>query len=207
MNVPTIIWIATATLHKLHPNRTSFTTKEIRDVIIDQGLRPEIAITTINVYLTSYAVSTSPVLVDNVRYLLKLTRGVYRLWADGDNYHESRKDGRKYPTSERLGEFASLLDWYFNTYVPNRGKYEQPDQPPSIITESYDLTSKQQLRVVDHINVVDEMATDILKFSVTYNSRSGEIGNRVQLNITNQKERDAALKQIKALIKIVEEPI
>jgi len=111
------IWIATALLHQIHPDRDSFKKQEIRDQLEKEGLAEGIERSTINAHLDQHCVSNNPPSSGKYRMLYESSPGNLRLFRRGDLTHPARiqrnKPSKSIPLREKLPEeYRPLLDWY-----------------------------------------------------------------------------------------------
>lgn len=106
------VWIATALLHKEHPDRLDFTVEEIveraRRARLHKTLRPGVY-----VHAVQHCVANRPANPGRYRMLFETAPGRRRLYREGDTVHPSR-DGAKItpPPQEIPDAYADLLAWY-----------------------------------------------------------------------------------------------
>jgi hypothetical protein len=116
------VWVALVTLHQKHPQRASFSAKEILDQIKLEKAYPEVrAGVQAHIYLHNVA-NLDP---NSARYRMsyKLEDGTYRLYRPGDAARPLRK-GKTAPRRAELPErYHPLLDWYEAEYC--RGTQQQ----------------------------------------------------------------------------------
>jgi hypothetical protein len=109
------VWVALATLHQKHPQRASFSAKEILDQIKLEKAHPEVrAGVQAHIYLHNVA-NIEP---NSARYRMsyKLEDDTYRLYRPGDAARPLRK-GKAAPRRAELPErYHPLLDWYETEY-------------------------------------------------------------------------------------------
>ena len=107
-------WVALASLHREHPERSSFTAREILDRVTQQAggsLRPGVQV---HIYL--HNVANLPPNSATYRMFYKLPEGTYRLFRPGDRAHPSRH-GKIIPQlSELPPQYHDLLAWYEQVY-------------------------------------------------------------------------------------------
>lgn len=128
------VWIATALLHREHPERSDFTTHEIQDRVqrenvvgrVRRGVTP-------HVYL--HAVANRPPNPGKLRLLFATGRDRRRLFRAGDPYDPARQGPtdrggtRTVPDRANLPpRYHGLIDWYFSSYSPRitNGKSGDP---------------------------------------------------------------------------------
>jgi hypothetical protein len=109
------VWVALAMLHQKHPQRDSFSAKEILDQVKLEAAYPEArAGIQAHIYLHNVA-NLAP---NSARYRMsyKLDDDTYRLYRPGDAAHPLRK-GKTVPHRTELPEkYQPLLDWYESEY-------------------------------------------------------------------------------------------
>jgi len=117
--VATETWIATALLHREHPERADFTIQEIvaradAERITGQ-LRPGV-----QVHASTHCVANREPKPAQLRMLYATGKRTRRLYREGDEAHPKRK-GPITPKPETLpAQYAYLLDWYANEYCAAR---------------------------------------------------------------------------------------
>lgn len=106
------VWIATALLHREHPEKQDFTVEEIvnrarREAITDTH-RPGVY-----VHVVQHCVANRPPNPGRYRMLLETAPGRRRLFRQGDAYNPDREGGKTIPESGDMpGTYASLINWY-----------------------------------------------------------------------------------------------
>lgn len=119
------IWIATAQLHVNNKERDVFTIAEIFKEARQIGLEHH-AETTIKQYISSHCVANTGSSPDTMRYLFRVSSGVYRLYRPEDGCATSRKNGKMIPIRETLAQkYRYLIDWYENEYCKKRVDFEE----------------------------------------------------------------------------------
>ena len=114
------VWIATALLHREHPDRTDFSIDEIveraRHEELTASLRPGVYVHTVQ-----HCVANRPPNPGRYRMLFETSEGRRRLFRRGDSYHPDREGAKDTPAFEDLPEdHAGLLDWYRDwSAIPN----------------------------------------------------------------------------------------
>jgi hypothetical protein len=109
-------WIATALLHREHPEREDFTEDEIvertRNENIVGSLRKGVS-----VHVNSHCVANRPPNPGSYRMLYETRRGMRRLYREGDDSHPDRH-GKIVPKRDDIPEqYRYLLDWYETEYA------------------------------------------------------------------------------------------
>jgi hypothetical protein len=106
------VWIATAFLHREHPDRADFEIEEIMQRATKEAgklvLRPGVY-----VHIVQHCVANRPPNPGRYRMLFETAPGRRRLFRNGDNYDPSREGAKIVPAKEDLpSEYSDLLDWY-----------------------------------------------------------------------------------------------
>lgn len=106
------VWIATALLHREHPDRADFEIEEIMERATKeagkQPLRPGVY-----VHVVQHCVANRPPNPGRYRMLIETGPGRRRLFRNGDNYDPAREGAKTVPERENTpSEYAGLLDWY-----------------------------------------------------------------------------------------------
>ncbi len=115
------VWIATALLHREHPERHDFTVQEIEERLrreeIAGGVRPGV-----RPHLYLHCVANREPNPNRARLLFATGKSRRRLFRRGDGYDPGREAGREAPAREDMPErYRFLLDWYLGEYSPNTG--------------------------------------------------------------------------------------
>src|SRR5580692_7182927 len=106
-------WLATALLHREHPDAEDFSLGEIRDRARREfhDNRPGVW-----QHIVSHCVASNRPNPAQYRMLHGSARGRRRLYRPGDPVHPERK-GKIYPERRDIPErYRSLVDWYLKTY-------------------------------------------------------------------------------------------
>ncbi len=116
MTVADQVWVATALLHRAHPERTDFSKSEItRQAKLEDpegACRPGIS-----QHISTHCVASKLPRPATHRMLTRTARGRRRLFRRGDDFHPLRAKGRTAPRREDLIEkYQNLLDWYETEY-------------------------------------------------------------------------------------------
>ncbi|HYL86932.1 MAG TPA: hypothetical protein VE263_22095 [Candidatus Angelobacter sp.] len=106
------VWIATALLHREHPEANDFSIDEIvqraRKEGLHEPLRPGVY-----VHVVQHCVANRPPNPGRYRMLFETTEGRRRLFRPGDSYHFEREGAKTTPEPENLPPgHAELLKWY-----------------------------------------------------------------------------------------------
>jgi len=110
-------WIATALLHREHPEREDFTVHEIveraRVEGISEPLRPGV-----EKHVQYHSVADREPKPASLRMLTQTRSGMRRLYREGDPTHPQRLGKKMLPEADAIPEeYRSLLDWYRNEYA------------------------------------------------------------------------------------------
>ncbi len=106
------VWIATALLHREHPEAPDFLIEEIVDRArrerLHESLRPGVY-----VHVVLHCVANRPPNPGRYRMLFETTEGRRRLYRKGDVYHPAREGSKITPEPEDIpAEYGELLNWY-----------------------------------------------------------------------------------------------
>jgi len=106
------VWIATALLHREHPESGDFSIEEIVERVRKEGLyeplRPGVY-----VHVVQHCVANRQPNPGRYRMLLETSGGRRRLYRPGDIYHSQREGGKVTPDPEEIPyEYVGLLNWY-----------------------------------------------------------------------------------------------
>ncbi|SPF42763.1 conserved hypothetical protein [Candidatus Sulfopaludibacter sp. SbA4] len=110
------VWIATALLHREHPDRGDFTVKEIigraKTEKITGELRPGVGM-----HAYKHCVANLPPYSAQYRMLYATGHNTRRLYREGDETYPNRK-GKITPETQAVpARYQYLLDWYRNEYA------------------------------------------------------------------------------------------
>ncbi len=123
------VWVATALLHREHPEQEDFTVREIverarRENIVGH-VRPGVY-----QHVVQQCVANHPPSPGRYLILIETSRGRRRLYRPGDPSHPKRAGAKSHPTRADLpARYQKLLDWYANEYV----RREQPAKADPIL--------------------------------------------------------------------------
>ena len=116
ITTPTVVWLATAILHRDNPQSDAFSAKEIFNKVKQLDLL-SVSDSTINMHITSHCVASGKESPDRHRKLTRVRPGWYRLFREGDSFHETRSTGQTVPLAEMLPlRFKDVIDWYHREY-------------------------------------------------------------------------------------------
>lgn len=111
------VWIATALLHREHPERSDFSKDEIRDSLAAHDLSGKANEATLNNHLDQHCVANVPPSSGKYRMLFEPLPGRLRLFRPGDLTHpariQKRKPSKSAPNRDEIPRnYWHLLDWY-----------------------------------------------------------------------------------------------
>ena len=112
------VWIATALLHREHPEREDFSVAEILDRARSEStsgapLRPGV-----NVHASQHCVAGRKPNPGRYRMLTETARGRRRLFRSGDLCHPARQSAKQVPAESDLpSRYRELLTWYAEQYL------------------------------------------------------------------------------------------
>ena len=116
ITTPTVVWLATALLHRDNPQSDAFSAKEIFNKVKQLNLL-SVSDSTINMHITSHCVASGKESPDRHRKLTRVRTGWYRLFKEGDLFHETRSIGQIAPLAGMLPlRFKDIVDWYDAQY-------------------------------------------------------------------------------------------
>ena len=123
------VWIAAASLHRSHPERSDFSIDEIMrqaeaaSVTGVSPLRPGVKV---HVYL--HCVANKAPNPGRYRMLLETPAGRRRLFRPGDPCHPHRTAGKHIPKRDEIPmRYGELIDWYVAEYAAQRsGEGQDP---------------------------------------------------------------------------------
>jgi hypothetical protein len=119
-------WIALALLHQAHPERQSFSAREILDRLKLEKAHPEVR-AGVSAHIYQHNVANVEPSSARYRMFRKLEDGAYRLFRPGDDFHPARKGKTAPERSELPARYHHLLDWYEREYCspPTRSDEER----------------------------------------------------------------------------------
>ena len=122
------VWIATALLHRRHPDRDDFAVREIvrqaeTEKIADGPLRPGVQV---HAYL--HCVANKAPNPGRYRMLFETSKGRRRLFRPGDPCHPRRSSGKDLPRDDEIPPaYRGLIEWYRNEYAGGGGGGREAD--------------------------------------------------------------------------------
>lgn len=112
------IWIATALLHRQHPDRSDFSVGEIvtrakAENVVDRQLHDEL-----REHAIQHCVVNNAYDPGRYRMLFRTSKGRRRLFRPEDPFDLGRNLGRFTPRKDEIPpNYRELIDWYWNEYV------------------------------------------------------------------------------------------
>ncbi len=121
-------WVALALLHREHPERVSFSPREIIDRAKEERVAAEFR-PGIQPHIYLHNVANVPPNSARYRMFYRLTDDSYRLFRVTDTAHPLRK-GKIVPERDELPEkYHYLLDWYEKEYCSETTPRSEEDDP------------------------------------------------------------------------------
>jgi hypothetical protein len=121
-------WVALALLHRSHPERESFSAKEIMEEARKEKAHPEVR-AGLQAHIYLHNVANLPPNSARYRMFYKVAGGGYRLFRASDESHPDRK-GKTAPRREEFpSHYHHLLTWYENTYSRRTAPLDDADDP------------------------------------------------------------------------------
>src|SRR6266496_4857994 len=124
------VWVATALLHRKHPDRSDFSIEEIMESARQMwregtgSLRPGVY-----VHVVQHCVANRPPIPGRVRMLVETAPGRRRLFRPVDYYHREREGAKTTPRREDLPySYSGLLNWY-RDWCANSAKRSRQEDP------------------------------------------------------------------------------
>ena len=121
-------WLALALLQYEHPNRDSFSAREILDRVKVEQVHPELR-PGVQVHIYLHNVANAEPNSAKYRMSYKLADDTYRLYRPTDPAHPARK-GKMIPERDELPQkYHYLLDWYEREYSRKQTPTSEDDDP------------------------------------------------------------------------------
>jgi hypothetical protein len=124
-------WLATALLHRDHPDREDFRLAEIhaRARLEFDDERPGVW-----QHIVGHCVASNKPSPASYRMLHQTERGRRRLFHPGDPYHPGRRSGRTHPAKSDIpAKYWPLLEWYENEYGQGGGTQPSSASPSRLL--------------------------------------------------------------------------
>jgi hypothetical protein len=121
-------WLGLALLQHEHPDRDSFTAREILDRVKEERVNPELR-PGVQAHIYLHNVANAEPNSATYRMFYKLSSDTYRLFRPSDAAHPARK-GKVTPKREELpAKYHYLLDWYEHEYCGKQSVVNEEDDP------------------------------------------------------------------------------
>ena len=121
-------WLALALLQYEHPNRDSFSAREILERVKVEQVHPELR-PGVQVHIYLHNVANAEPNSAKYRMSYKLADDTYRLYRPTDPAHPARK-GKMIPERDELPQkYHYLLDWYEREYSRKQTPTSEEDDP------------------------------------------------------------------------------
>ena len=118
------IWIATALLHREHPDASDFAVQEIKARLIRENLAGEPR-PGIGAHLSQHCVANRPASTGRYLFLFETAPNRRRLYRPGDPHDPKREGARVRPRRDEIpDQYHYLIDWYEREWAP--GLSEDP---------------------------------------------------------------------------------
>ena len=112
------VWIATALLHREHPDACDFSLDEIAARLVREGVTDEKR-PGVQPHLSVHCVANRPPNPGRYRILFETAPSRRRLFRPGDPYHSKREGGKTAPERTDIPPtYHPLLDWYEREWAP-----------------------------------------------------------------------------------------
>jgi hypothetical protein len=120
------VWIATALLHREHPDRIDFSVTEIMERARREGVSDELR-PGVRVHVLQHCVANRPPNPGRYRMLYATGRLTRRLYRAGDQCHPDREGGKVAPSQADVpAAYRTLIDWYLAEYVGTSSNEADP---------------------------------------------------------------------------------
>jgi hypothetical protein len=121
------VWLATALLHREHPDRADFTVAEIVERAHREGLTRELR-PGVYIHANQHCVANRPPNPGRYRMLFETAPNRRRLYRPVDPADEARRGAKSTPARSAIpAKYHPLLDWYEREYAPRRGLDPETD--------------------------------------------------------------------------------
>jgi len=113
-------WIATALLHRSHPERPDFSVYEIRKQAEQEfgAVRPGVY-----QHIVNHGVAQAKPAPARLRLFTQTGHGRRRLFRPGDPENPARKAGKTHPTADELPQkYRDLIEWYEHSYLKSAAR-------------------------------------------------------------------------------------
>ena len=121
------VWIATALLHRDHPESADFAVEEIVERAKREGLHKPLR-RGVYVHVIQHCVANRPPNPGRYRMLIETRPGRRRLFRTGDSYNPQRERAKITPEPEDIPHrYSALLSWYQDWSAMSAGKAMEED--------------------------------------------------------------------------------
>jgi hypothetical protein len=121
------VWLATALLHREHPDRSDFTVSEIVERAREEGLTEDLR-PGVYVHAVLHCVANRPPNPGRYLMLVETAPNRRRLYRPGDPAHEARRGAKVTPLRSAIPpKYHELLDWYEEEYAPHGSLTRETD--------------------------------------------------------------------------------
>ena len=121
-------WVALALLHRSHPERSSFSPREIVERLRLERAYPELR-PGVQPHIYLHNVANLPPNSAKYRMFYRLPDGALRLFRPGDDSHSARSGKTKPDRSDLPSQYHELLDWYERDYSSAAGRLDPSTDP------------------------------------------------------------------------------
>ena len=125
-------WVALALLHRHHPHRDSFSSREIFETVKKEAAHPDLR-PGIQPHVSLHNVANIAANSARYRMFYRTPDGKYRLFRPGDDYHPSRTGKTKPERSDLPEPYRGLLDWYETSYCGNAARGDAAGKDDSFL--------------------------------------------------------------------------
>jgi hypothetical protein len=137
------VWIATALLHKEHPQQPDFSVEEIVDRVKSEGLTEPLR-RGVYTHVQMHCVANRPPEPNRYRMLLETAPGRRRLFRPGDPYDQRREGSKITPSPAEIPEkYKPLLRWYSEWSKSDKDRKGRFDALLSLVGSGRDLWAKE----------------------------------------------------------------
>ena len=149
LKVADLVWLATALLHREHPQRSDFSKKEIlaRAAAEDAEVAKKPGV---SLHISTHCVASKKASPARHRMLTRTRAGRRRLYRPGDETNHERESGAMTPALEDLPEkYHSLVEWYEKDYSRRQKHVLRNDE------RSEGATAETMMRLMGRISRED----------------------------------------------------
>jgi hypothetical protein len=116
------VWIATALLHREHPDARDFSLKDIGARLAREGITGETRPGVLP-HISLHCVANRPADTGRYRMLFETGKSRRRLFRPGDPYDPSREGGKILPARDEIPDrYHELLEWYDRDWTGAQGE-------------------------------------------------------------------------------------